>query len=1147
MTQSLKSLAGFRDNLATSVFGGAPLVPEHVDLGSFSFVSWVRSGLASAITEAPTGLRASVPVRFDVIGTPPPATPPYPVQTQTVSRTLTLRGPGDVIGIDEAQIVRRFPAPNVFLGDDSSLALIEFNRPDLPWLHSPVPAAGDKLKPWIALVVCDAANAELSSGSGGLPDRLRTVRGELQGLDDAWAWAHAQVLGATADGPVIADRMGDAHADVNLSRLICPRRLNVHTSYIACVVPTYDCGVKAGLGLGEGTLDPAWTTTNPRAEITLPVYTCWRFTIGDSYDFEELARRLVPVGAPWQIGRRAVDLRTPHGGVDDDLASPGGVQYLQCALISPFGPSGDEALPEAEWSAARTEQLRQRIEVDKDDPELPRVGPRLYARFQRGSTTVPGDAATISKDSDWFAAINLRPLDRIVAGLGTRVVQNDQDKLMQAAWLQVGAIREANAAIDRIRLARYVAESLINKTLAKLPMASLTATTRAVHGKIAMPASTQTVWANIAASALPQTAAGMAFRRAVVSGPAVRSAVKGLALAKRDTLSTMIASGSDSGVAGQLRDMRIDYSAPAALGPMTPGIVATIPSDQLGKALGVADTAAAKTAVQRFGNVPGLAAQIAVPRAQWKVVNAASSNAVTSLQKQKLALLDTSVRQVNTLTPGKIEALGAQYAALAKQAPDLAPLAQKQLSVLDRSLGAVSTPVLHTVTPVIAQPVATPVGRPRGTTGPVLRSTAPGAPAVRVATPALTRTIAANAHVATNVKVAAGTNVATPIALSGIGRFINLGRIDVPLRPVAKALSNAALADGIASLVSAAGVRMMPRTPALAAPAVSRNVLLTALDPGPVARKAILARLKTLPRWLPANWFDDLQVKPIMAAPRFDRPMWSALADWNQDWLIPNLGLVDETDFLTLLFDNPRFSEGFLVGLSDEMGRELLWRGYPTDQRGTYFWRMWSESSDDLKQQIARFAPGALGSHLAGGKDSRVVMLIRGAVVKRHPEALFIAVERIIASGAFTDPPESGNKGAVLFHAALSVDTILVGFNLTRSDIENGNWWFLLAEHPGAPRFGLDIPSGDNSNNRDNPPNAPRLNSGATVSIDDLAWGQLPMTGSFLNAGSGGATATTKVDGSFQWATSSADVARILLQNPARAAFEAKAMMPQDH
>ena len=40
-----------------------------------------------------------------------------------------------------------------------------------------------------------------------------------------------------------------------------------------------------------------------------------------------------------------------------------------------------------------------------------------------------------------------------------------------------------------------------------------------------------------------------------------------------------------------------------------------------------------------------------------------------------------------------------------------------------------------------------------------------------------------------------------------------------------------------------------------------------------------------------------------------------------------------------------------MVGLNHEMMRELLWREYPTDQRGTAFHRFWGRSGpqpDDI-------------------------------------------------------------------------------------------------------------------------------------------------------------------------------------------------------
>ena len=38
---------------------------------------------------------------------------------------------------------------------------------------------------------------------------------------------------------------------------------------------------------------------------------------------------------------------------------------------------------------------------------------------------------------------------------------------------------------------------------------------------------------------------------------------------------------------------------------------------------------------------------------------------------------------------------------------------------------------------------------------------------------------------------------------------------------------------------------------------------------------------------------------------------------------------------------NHAFIEAYMVGLNHEMARQLLWNGYPTDQRGSYFRQFW--------------------------------------------------------------------------------------------------------------------------------------------------------------------------------------------------------------
>jgi hypothetical protein len=48
---------------------------------------------------------------------------------------------------------------------------------------------------------------------------------------------------------------------------------------------------------------------------------------------------------------------------------------------------------------------------------------------------------------------------------------------------------------------------------------------------------------------------------------------------------------------------------------------------------------------------------------------------------------------------------------------------------------------------------------------------------------------------------------------------------------------------------------------------------------------------------------------------------------------------------ITLLETNQKFIESYMVGLNHEFARELLWREYPTDQRGSYFRQFWDVSS----------------------------------------------------------------------------------------------------------------------------------------------------------------------------------------------------------
>jgi hypothetical protein len=269
----------------------------------------------------------------------------------------------------------------------------------------------------------------------------------------------------------------------------------------------------------------------------------------------------------------------------------------------------------------------------------------------------------------------------------------------------------------------------------------------------------------------------------------------------------------------------------------------------------------------------------------------------------------------------------------------------------------------------------------------------------------------------------------------------------------------AQLREQMTTLVDSAGVLALAPTPQLDVLSVRRGDLLSRLHPDRTVIDTMRARLN--PGLLAYDAFADSMIRPIMAAPRFDRPMYQALDSYDREWLVPGLGTLPEPELVTLLSSNDQFTEAFLVGLSDEMGRELLWREYPTDTRGTYFRRFWDPNTDELAQEIHRFSNGRLGSHVTvgpPGESGRAVIVIRGEIVRRYPDLTVMALRESGRDGdGLPILPEapSGPSEAVpsLFHAMLPPDIMLAGLDITVDALRKPGWWIVLAEHPQATRF----------------------------------------------------------------------------------------------
>jgi hypothetical protein len=462
-------------------------------LAAYTFLPWVQGGVGRSIVAAdepattlPARVTLPVSVHLDPAG--------------DVPASVRLYGPGDVTGVTAAQIVRRDPAPGTTRFETGYMPQVQFARADLPWLFTPA-APGTtrtRLRPWLVLVAVRRGDAARLQPGSPLPVlELDDPAGELPDLAQSWAWAHAQITGLAA-GARPADALA-ADPGRACSRLVCARKLEPGTAYLACLVPAFAVGVQAGLGLpvpDDAKLDPAWGAT-PAGPLRLPVYDSWEFATGPEGSFETLVRKLHP--AP-------LDATTAHPP-DLDLGAAGsglpagGVIGVQSALRVP-GPDDPPAWPDT--ARMPFQRALERL-LGTTAPNT--LAPPAYGQLQASASGLPPTGT----EPAWLRELNLDPRLRVAAAAGTRVIQDNQERLMARAWKQAGAAADANAILRGSQLARELGGVVMDRHLTPLSPPQLVAMTRAAHAHITL--ANGTVDATLQASRMPAAAISGAMRR----------------------------------------------------------------------------------------------------------------------------------------------------------------------------------------------------------------------------------------------------------------------------------------------------------------------------------------------------------------------------------------------------------------------------------------------------------------------------------------------------------------------------------------------------------------------------------------------------------------------------------------------------------
>ncbi|WP_026554135.1 hypothetical protein [Arthrobacter sp. 35W] len=1079
------------------------------------FLPFSRRGLAAGTAAAgPDGrlhVRQTLTVTTEASGT---GAVPAPVPV--LSAPLAVFGPGDVVGVDASQIVRRHPVHGDANLEPNYLAGIEFAHPDLPWMFSPEPDNEVRAQPWLMLVVLPASTGGVPAvgRQPGSPCPVITL-GQADDVPDpgnAWAFAHVQVFGAE-DADTARDWVASlAGFETTVrSRLLCPTRLEPGRSYVAALVPTYELGRLAGLGLTPGAAPVGTRTWTPAAGLALPVYDSWTFHTAAAGDFETLARKLrrAPADVMEKLGARtvAVEPRSAALPAVDALgaAVQGGVFAVPTAIarvahLAGPGELAPDLLPAAERPAALHNVLKSLLDqVGQADDADPLVGPPLYGQWPAKVRTVDGEdhvAEVALADVDgapgsrqgWIEQLNADPAQRIAAGLGARTVQIDQEPLMKEAWLQLEDVEAANHRLRWSALFATMSTVLHVKIAGQNDQAALRFLAPAAGRLRDLQTPAQTFKATLDASVVAPVVLSPAFVR--TARFAVRDAqraphAEGVQFSTTTLVGSLVRA-MEAGAA-ELRPPRF-----GGVHSVDPGILRELVNDagfgpRISESLGESAAGYLERASQIPALLGSLASKVVVQAPEIPAHGEVPHHPVRRHHAPGLDVHGGLLEQDGLHpfeaahtphSPFDVHELGHEVHVDAGHVDTglFVPAEQENIPVAGLELVRISDFTPDQMGLVFNPDIVTE------------KLDLGAGFALEAVT--LARTLDITESRSSQAAAMLGIQTAAQDSL-GVAR-LDLGAVFTE-DPQSSALLTAAL-GGVGNDLADVDARV-------ALP------VLKALDPDTAAGMlAAVEPMASYTRMLAyAATFDPTLVRrragdafsPAMAAPVFPTPAVERLKRLDEGWILGGVGLLPENS-VSVLQVNWKFVESFLAGSNHEMARELLWRRYPTDLRGSCFRQFWAGAGEDIAS-MDRWA-GPLGTHAAAqqggapaGRGELMVLVLKGDLLRRYPNTVISAVRGFPTPHKPGDAFTTTESRRELFHGFLSRDVSYIGLDLSPADLAfndpadaRHSWYIQLLEPHNEPRFGLDEqPSDAPGSNKENP-------LGGYENSDAWSWQGLP-------------------------------------------------------
>jgi hypothetical protein len=814
--------------------------------------------------------------------------------------------------------------------------------------------------------------------------------------------------------------------------------------------------------VGDAGTRLAWSADG--GQVTLPVYEHWSFGTGPAGDFELLAEKLRPL-APNEtadLGVRLVAIEPVASFLQEEDDGPPLFAPLVARVPTAIArPGAVPALaPGAAGPRARIihRRLKELVDVTASNGDAPIVGPPLYGRWHAGVTSIDDDPGHVALappagggPQAWIEQLNADPEARMAAGVGTLVVQHGQEELMAEAWTQLESVLAANR---RVRWAQLFA-STGDRLHARLDALDDARQLRLIAPALGrLRAGRESTAAGVLDTTnLPRAVLGAPFARAARF--ASRATARRLPRGERASGRASPVGLVEGAVKGYRRkDPDLVPARFRSSRAVDPEVVTTIlATPELSQRVKAGTGAEPRDYITRLETarqrVADLAPNVNVrPRGTGgdpgtgivfvRPGDAGAAGRLTDALDFARAVLETDPDAVD---PGLSGVIGGPGGAGPGPRPAVSPVILSALNRLITDRGDAGSPApVNLASSGMRMTISREAAKPFTTW---LRRSGTPAPAAS----ALTTVLALRLAVMADLGVRGGSP-----AVSIIGQLTESD------------------SKRIGESVAATAPFLVPAGARIEAPTLNvlgkRTVKTAVKDLRP---RPVYDRLLDFAHRKADGAGDFVRQRtpshPIMAAPTFPGPTLERLRAVDPAWV---LGGLDELppNSICLMEPNPRFVEAFLVGANHEMARELLWRGFPTDLRGTCFSRFWPAVAPGGAGDIPAIHTWqeTLGRNGLGTDRSLTLVVIKGDLLRRYPSAIVTAEKGVVSgSGAGTSFRNAGPAAPERFRGCLDPDITYVALDidvdvLRESGTDPREGWYISLRQPvDEPAFGLDV------------------------------------------------------------------------------------------